>query len=93
MGCCKSRGGMFGSAEEHPELAGVPLKYRKALASGDGKALGKVFSQECGDIMKESEGEFAKILADINGMKKRGRTATRSVLVALQNMPPCTTAQ
>ena len=69
MGCCKSRGGMFGSAEEHPELAGVPLKYRKALASGDGKALGKVFSQECGDIMKESEGEFAKILADINGLK------------------------
>ena len=69
MGCCKSRGGMFSSAEENPELAGVPIKYRKALASGDGKELGKVFSKECGDILKDSQGEFDKILADINGLK------------------------
>lgn len=69
MGCCKSKGGMFSSAEKDPQLAGVPLKYRKALASGDGKLLGKVFSKECDDILAEGDGEFDKILADINGLK------------------------
>lgn len=46
MGCCKSRGGLFGRKKTDAELLNVPEKYKEAFEKNDVKELTKMFTEQ-----------------------------------------------
>ena len=46
MGCCKSKGGLFGRKPTDEELLNVPEKYKEAFEKNDVKELTKMFTEQ-----------------------------------------------
>ena len=82
MGCCKSKGGLFGRKPTDEELLNVPEKYKEAFEKNDVKELTKMFTEQLHAKVKGFE-DMQKLTDDLkdfkNGLLEEMRAETTAI--------------
>lgn len=82
MGCCKSKGGLFGRKPTDEELLNVPEKYKEAFEKNDVKELTKMFTEQLHAKVKGFE-DMQKMTDDLkdfkNGLLEEMRAETTAI--------------